>query len=196
VRAAFERAGIAPDTRVIMYFGGITPHKNVQMLVAVFAELIHDARFADVRLVVAGDYAREVFYSEFPKLRAQVESACGDGVIFTGYVDDNTAACLLNGARVCVLPSFDEGFGLPGIEAAACGTPVIATRSSALPEWLGDAAIYIDPANPVELRAALECILQDAHLRRTMSEKGLERASRLTWDSAARRVAQVFEELV
>lgn len=196
IHAAFERIGVAPAARVIMCLGGITPHKNVQMLVAVFADLIRDARFADMKLVVAGDYAREVFYSEFPQLRAQAKASCGDAVVFTGYVDDETAAQLLNGSCVCVLPSFDEGFGLPGIEAAACGTPLIATQSSAMPELLGDAAIYIDPTKPAELRAALECVLQDADRRRTMSDKSIERASKLTWDSAARRVEQMFEELL
>ncbi len=195
VRAALQRFRISPDARVVMYLGGITPHKNVSMLVSVFAELIRDETFADLKLLIVGDYAGEVFYSEFPALRAQVDGSCRDAVIFTGYVDDDTAAHLLNGVQVCVLPSLDEGFGLPGIEAAACGTPVIATRASALPELLGDAALYIDPTRPEELRAALERVLQDEALRSKMQQLGIENARKLTWEAAAERVLQVFGEL-
>ena len=109
-------------------------------------------------------------------------------------MDDAVVVLLLNSAQVCVLPSLDEGFGLPGIEAAACGTPVIATRSSALPELLGEAAIYIDPTRPVELRAAIEHVLENESSRKMMSALGLERARRLTWDASAKRVLQVLEE--
>lgn len=195
VRAAFSRVGLPPDARVVLYFGGISPHKNLSVLVGAFADLRRDARWADVQLVIAGDYARDVFYSAYPALRAQVEATCRDAVIFTGYVDDATAALLLNGAQVCVLPSLDEGFGLPGVEAAACGTPLIATRSSALPEVLGDAALYFNPTQPAELRAALARVLQDPALRETMRARGLERARQLTWRGVAQRVVQVFEEL-
>src|SRR5581483_2274031 len=195
IQRAFESVGLKPDSRALMYWGGITPHKNVEMLVRVFADLVQEERFADVKLLIVGDYENEVFYSEFPALRAQVEATCRDSVLFTGYVSDETAARLLNGVQACVLPSFEEGFGLPGIEAAACGAPLIATQASALPEVLGDAAIYIDPTQPTQLRAALERVLEDAALRHTLRTRGSERAQRLTWDSAARRVMQVFEEL-
>jgi glycosyltransferase involved in cell wall biosynthesis len=196
VSAVFQQLGLTPGQRVIVYFGGITPHKNIHMLVSVFADLIQDGRFADVRLVIAGDYTRDVFYSAYPAVRAHVEAACLEAVTFTGYIDDETAASLLTGAQVCVLPSLDEGFGLPGIEAAACGTPVIATRSSALPEVLGDAALYIDPTNPVELNAALERVLLDGALRQSMGARGLERAQRLSWQSAAERALHVFEGML
>lgn len=195
VEGALRKVGLGPDARVILYFGGLSPHKNIEMLVGVFAEMIRDARFADVKLLIAGDYAREVFYSAYPSLRAQVEATCGNTVTFTGHVDDETAALLMNGAQVCVLPSLDEGFGLPGIEAAACGTPLIATSSSAMPEVLGDAGIYIDPSRPEELRGALEQVLQDPALRASMCAKGMRRARSLTWEDAAGKLARVFEEL-
>jgi glycosyltransferase involved in cell wall biosynthesis len=194
IAAALERSGIALGTRYIIYFGGLTPHKNVGMLVETFAALSADARFAGVKLILAGDYERDVYLSAYPALRAQVDDCCRDAVIFTGHVDDDTAACLLGGALASVLPSLEEGFGLPGIEAAACGAPLIATRNSAMPEWLGDAALYIDPNQPSELRSALERVLLDEPLRRRMSATGMERARQLTWRSAAERVAAVFDE--
>ena len=128
-------------------------------------------------------------------LRAQVDALCPGAAIFVGHLDDADAACVLNGALACVLPSLDEGFGLPGIEAAACGTPLIATFQSAMPECLGDAALYIDPGSPAELRSALERVLQDEGLRHRMREKGIARAGLLTWESAAKRVMAVFDEL-
>jgi glycosyltransferase involved in cell wall biosynthesis len=194
VAAALQRIGVAPGTRYIIYFGGLTPHKNVALLVETFAALSADVRFAGVKLILAGDYERDVYLTAYPALRAQVNVSCRDAVIFTGYVDDDMAACLLSGTLASVLPSLEEGFGLPGIEAAACGAPLIATRNSAMPEWLGDAALYIDPHSSSELRSALERVLSDEPLRRRMSATGMERARQLTWQSAAERVATVFDE--
>ena len=185
---------LAPGERYLIYFGGLTPHKNVGMLVQAFARLRSNARFADVKLILAGDYARDVYLTAYPALRAQVDACCGDAVVFTGHVDDDTAACLLSGAQASVLPSLEEGFGLPGIEAAACGAPLIATRNSAMPEWLGDAALYVDPRDGAGLLGALERVLGDEPLRRRMSALGAERAGKLTWSSAAERVAAVFDE--
>ncbi|MDE3091272.1 MAG: glycosyltransferase family 4 protein [Chloroflexota bacterium] len=196
VDAAYQRAGLPPDPRALVYLGGLSPHKNLQMLIQVFAELVRVERFADLKLVIIGDCERDVFYSHYPVLRAQVDTLSRDSVIFTGFLDDAVVVPLLNGAQVCVLPSLDEGFGLPGIEAAACGTPVIATRSSALPELLGDAAIYIDPTQPVELRSALERVVEDGSLRNKMGAMGLERVSHLTWDASAQRVLQVLEDAI
>lgn len=194
VEAAYQRVGLSPDARVLVYLGGLSPHKNLQMLIQVFAELVRVERFSDLKLVVIGDYERDVFYSHYPVLRAQVDALSRASVIFTGFLEDAIVVPLLNGAQACVLPSLDEGFGLPGIEAAACGTPVIATQSSGLPELLGDAAIYIDPYQPIELRAAIERVLEDVSLRASMGARGLERARRLTWDASAKRVLQVLED--
>lgn len=194
VAAALERTGIAPGSRYIIYFGGLTPHKNVGLLVDTFAALRADPRFDGVKLVLAGDYERDVYLTAYPALRAQVHACCRDTVIFTGHVDDDTAACLLSGALASVLPSLEEGFGLPGIEAAACGAPLIATRNSAMPEWLGEAALYIDPHQAPELQVALERVLLDEPLRKRMSALGMERARQLTWPAAAERVAAVFDE--
>jgi len=94
-----------------------------------------------------------------------------------------------------VLPSLDEGFGLPGIEAAACGTAVVATRNSALPDILGDAALYIDPADGAALQAALARVLDDPDLRASLGARAAERARLLTWDAAARSLLDIFAEL-
>lgn len=197
VQAAFARIGLAPKTRAIIFFGGLAPHKNIPMLIRVFADLIRDKRFAALKLLIVGDYAKakDVYLSAYPALRAQVDATCPDAVIFTGFVDDETLAHLLNGVQACVLPSLDEGFGLPGVEAAACGAPLIATRESALPDLLGDAALYIDPTQPDELRRQLEKLLLDGALRQAMRERLIARARQLTWEDAAQRVIQLFDQL-
>jgi len=196
VDAAFNRVGLSSSARVLVYLGGLSPHKNLPMLIQVFADLVRAEPFADLKLLIIGDNARDVFYTHYPALRAQVDALSQHAVIFTGFLEDAVVVPLLNGAQACILPSLDEGFGLPGIEAAACGTPVIATQFSALPELLGDAAIYIDPTRPAELRAAIEIVLTDASLRKTMSAMGLERARCLTWEASAKRVLQTLEEAV
>lgn len=193
--AMLDRLGLPPSSPLVLYFGGLSPHKNIALLVSAFAELVQAPNMADVRLVICGDYEREVFFSAYPALQAQVQSLAAGRVFFTGYVDDETAVQLMNAASVCVMPSLDEGFGLPGIEAAACGTPLIATANSAMPQLLGDAALYVDPRDQVALQAALQRVLGDEELRRTMSRRSLERVRSLSWTEAARRVAAVFDEL-
>ncbi len=195
IAAACASVGVAPGTRTVMYFGGISPHKNIGMLVDVFSDLSRDASFSDVRLLIVGDYTHDVFYSAYPALRARVAAQCPGAVIFTGPVDDARAACLLSVAQVLVLPSFDEGFGLPGVEAAACGAPVIATRSSALPDVLGDAAIYIDPAAPESLKGALVRVLESRELRTRMAALGLQRAAALSWRQSAVAMLAIIEGL-
>jgi glycosyltransferase involved in cell wall biosynthesis len=94
------------------------------------------------------------------------------------------------------LPSLLEGFGLPAIEAAACGCPVIATKESPLPALLGDGGLYIDPAKPADLELALTRVLESATLRQHMRAAGLAAAGRLTWDAAARRMIDVMQQVV
>jgi glycosyltransferase involved in cell wall biosynthesis len=192
--AARRSVGVPDAARLVIYVGGIAPHKNLAMLVDVFTKLVRTPRFADAKLLLIGDYHDRVFYSSYPALRAQVDAGRPDAVIFTGYLPDDVVACLLSGASVCVLPSLEEGFGLPIIEAAACGAPVVATRSSAIPEVLGEAALYIDPGSPDELRHALERVLDDPVMAGMLGQKAAARATELTWESSARRLLDVFEE--
>ena len=98
-------------------------------------------------------------------------------------------------AEVLVLPSVDEGFGLPALEGMACGTVVAASRARALPEVIGDAGILFDPRSVAELRAALERILTDAPLRAGLSAKGLQRAAQFTWQASARSAIALFQEV-
>lgn len=189
--------GFAGNGRSVVYVGGFSPHKNLEMLVETFAKLSSRPDFADVRLVMVGEYEKEVFYSYFGTIKKQVETAgLKDRVIFTGYLPDDELVILLNLATVLVLPSLLEGFGLPAIEAAACGCPVVATKASPLPSLLGDGALYIDPTDQRELEFVLERVLTSAELRQQIRAAGLAAAGRLTWDAAARQMINVMQKVM
>jgi glycosyltransferase involved in cell wall biosynthesis len=181
------------DNRIVTYVGGFSPHKNIRALVSAFFKC--SLEFRDARLVMVGEHKKEVFHSYFDTIQKQVrELGIEDRVIFPGYLSDEELAHLLNLSSVLVLPSLMEGFGLPAVEAAACGCPVIATTESPLPDLLGEGAIYIDP-NKHQLDYALFRVLESESLRKRMSGHALEAASRLTWDAAAQEMLNVIRHV-
>ena len=179
--------------RSVVYVGGFGPHKNLGVLIEVFARLARLPEFKDVRLIMVGEIQREVFHSEFETLRHQVDTlALAERIIFTGFLPDEDLVVLLNLATALVLPSLLEGFGLPALEAAACGCPVIATTASPLPGLLGEGGLYVNPRASDELEAALARVLASPGLRRSMRAAGLARAGELTWEAAARQMMTVI----
>ena len=189
--------GIVANRLTLLYVGGFSPHKNLELLVEVFAKLAAREAYSDVCLVMVGNYQKEVFHSSFETVRAQVESkGIADRVVFTGYLPDEELVVLLNLSTALVLPSLIEGFGLPAVEAAACGCPVIATSSSPLPGLLAGGGIYIDPTSPEQLEGALLSVLESEALRHRMRNEGIAAASRLTWDSAARQMINLIQKVV
>jgi glycosyltransferase involved in cell wall biosynthesis len=185
--------GVEPTRRNVVYVGGFGPHKNLDALVTAFATLANQPALADVRLVLVGECGKEIFHSSAGEIRRHVDAlGIADRVLFTGFVPDEDLVALLNLATVLVLPSLIEGFGLPAIEAAACGCPVIATTASPLPDLLGEGGLFIDPRNQTELETALTRVLAAPELRRQMRAAGLAAAARLTWDAAARQMMDVI----
>ncbi len=188
--------GLSQYHRLIVYVGGFGPHKNLESLVEAFARLVERPKQTDIRLVMVGEYEKEVFHSYFGVIKQRVEElGISERVIFTGYVSDEELVVLLNCATALTLPSLIEGFGLPAVEAAACGCPVIATTASPLPELLGEGGVYIDPHNVDELEDSMRRILESESLRGKMREAGLAAAGRLTWESAARQMMALIEKL-
>jgi glycosyltransferase involved in cell wall biosynthesis len=116
-------------------------------------------------------------------------------VVFLGYVPDEDLPALYSGADLFVFPSHYEGFGLPPLEAMACGTPVVCSNTSSLPEVVGDAAIMVDPTNVEALAEAMHRVLTDGDLRQHMREKGLARAKQFTWERCARETLAVYQEV-
>jgi glycosyltransferase involved in cell wall biosynthesis len=188
--------GIKTTGRAVVYVGGFGPHKNLEMLVAVFARLAAQREFSDTSLVMVGEYKEEVFHSYFGVIQRQIEDlGLGDRVIFTGYLPDEELVVLLNLATVLVLPSLMEGFGLPAVEAAACGCPVIATTASPLPKLLGDGSLYINPSKPEDLEMALICVLKSDSVQVGMRRAGLAAARKLTWDAAAWQMINLIHKV-
>jgi glycosyltransferase involved in cell wall biosynthesis len=195
-RVLRARWGLSPATRFLVYAGGFSPHKNLSLLVDVFRELLTQPQFVDLHLVLVGDYEGDVFHSCYLQLRDQVrQSGLQARVLFTGYLGDDDLVVLLNLAEALVLPSFSEGFGLPGIESAACGTPVVATTRSPLPELLGEGAIAVEPNDRAGWRDAIARVLSDNGLRARMRAAGLAAVGRLSWQDSARQLLSIFEEV-
>jgi glycosyltransferase involved in cell wall biosynthesis len=142
-----------------------------------------------------GDHEEDAFVSCYQDVSRLVDSlGLRSRVTFTGYLPDDDLVVLLNEATVLVLPSLTEGFGLPAVEAAACGCPVIATSESPLPELLGEGGRYFDPRDAQALERLLAEVLQSEELRERMRQAGISAARTLSWQSAARRLADLIED--
>lgn len=186
--------GVPKGRRLVVYVGGFAPFKNLSRLLDAFGRIAAKPQFRDVHLILVGEDRKEVFHSEVEALRQKIQAQClGHRVCFTGFLADSDLVELLNLSVVLTLPSLNEGFGLPAVEAAACGCPVVATRESPLPELLGSGGIFVDPYSPAELQAALERVLSDRDLRDRMSRAALAQAGQLRWETAAHRLLAVLE---
>jgi glycosyltransferase involved in cell wall biosynthesis len=189
------RLGLA-DGRLLVYVGGFSPHKNLETLVAAFARIAALDDLADVRLVLVGEYEKEVFHSYHGTIRRHAEAlGLSSRVVFTGFLPDEELVSLLNRATALALPSLLEGFGLPAVEAMACGCPVVATTASPLPELLRGSGLFVDPLDQPGWERALIEVLRSEELRRRLRKEGLAAAQRLTWDAAAQQLRAVLEKV-
>jgi glycosyltransferase involved in cell wall biosynthesis len=188
--------GIPTGGRLVVYLGGFGPHKNVMGLVRSFSLLANTPEYQDIYLVLVGEYRNEIFHSQITEIQQEIHRAgVTERTVFTGYMPDDQVVVLMNAATVLVLPSLMEGIGLPALEAAACGCPVIATRESPLPEMLGEGAIYINPQDPDDLTSALRRVLDSSEIRATLRTKGLEATSNLSWERSARNLITIISGL-
>jgi glycosyltransferase involved in cell wall biosynthesis len=163
--------------RFVLYAGNIKPHKNLARVVAAFGLLKQRPGHDDVKLLIIGD---EI--NRYASLRRNVEAAgVRQDVRFFGFVPSKTLAALYRLASVFVFPSLYEGFGLPPLEAMACGTPVVTSRISSLPEVVGDAALLVDPYSTEDIAHGLERVLGDEGLRTELSARGRERVKQFSW---------------
>jgi len=185
VRARF---GIPGD--FILFVSTIEPRKNVPTLLRAFRQLLDSYR-APVKLVLAGERGW-LFEDVFTLVR---ELDLVNDCVFLGRVSSEELLWLYNAAQVLVAPSIYEGFGLTPLEAMACGTPVIVSNVSSLPEVVADAGLKVDPTDVEELTVAIWRILSDCELRASLREKGLKRAAVFSWDKAARETLAVYHGL-
>ena len=186
------RARYRLPERFILFVGTIEPRKNLLVLLEAYAALRRQAELADVGLVIAG--GKGWLYSEFfERLRAL---GLDDSVTLTGYLPDADLPALLNCAEVFAFPSVFEGFGLPPLEAMACGVPVVCSNAASLPEVVGEAGPLLPPGDIAAWVAALARVLSDAGWRANLQTLGLAQARRFTWEAAARQTVAVYESVL
>ena len=180
----------------LLYAGNIRRHKNIPRLVEAFAvvrdQLAHHPVYKDLRLVIIGDTI-----SQYPSVRqAVIKSRVENVVRFLGFVPFETLRCFYESAAGFVFPSRYEGFGLPPLEAMACGTPVVTSNVSSLPEVVGDAAIQVNPENVFDIARGIGDMLLDEELRARLIRRGREQAARFSWNWTARQVLEIYKDVI
>jgi glycosyltransferase involved in cell wall biosynthesis len=185
---AMRRALQLPTRRYLLSVSSLESRKNLGCVLSAWAA-IHTRIPGEVWLVLAGPKADPKVFGEhnLPDIPPRV--------CFTGYVPEEYLPSLYSGADAFLYPSLGEGFGLPLVEAFACGAPCIAARTGSLPEISAGAAILVDPKRPDELAMSILHLLESAEMRNTYSAKGLQRATRFNWDVAADETLSVFAKL-
>jgi glycosyltransferase involved in cell wall biosynthesis len=174
----------------LLYVGTIQPRKNLDTLIAAYAKL-RSTRPALQKLVIVG---RKGWLYE--KLFASIDRlGLAEEVIFTGFVPDEDLPFIYDGATVFAYLSFFEGFGLPPLEAMACGIPVVTSNTTSLPEVVGDAGIAVPPADAEQVAAALARILDDPAFAAALGKRGRERAALFSWDAAAVETLEIYRKV-
>jgi glycosyltransferase involved in cell wall biosynthesis len=176
------------DGPYVLYVGTLQPRKNVERLIEAFALAKRKGHIKE-RLVLAG---RIGWLPEGIMRRLQ---EVGDTVTLAGYVPDDHLPALYAGATLFVLPSLFEGFGMPVVEAMACGAPVLAADTSSLPEVVGDAGLLFDPLDTEALADAIVWLCEHESVRQELRDKGLKRAAAFTWEEAARKTLEVLDRV-
>ncbi|MFI5096443.1 MAG: glycosyltransferase family 4 protein [Candidatus Acidiferrales bacterium] len=179
------------DTPFLLYVGNLKPHKNVSTLLRAYAQLRQDKRFTHSLLIV-GDDAR---------WRHSVVEECRqlgicDATVIVPFVSADLLPRIYAAADLLVMPSTVEGFGLPVLEAMACGTPVVCSNAASLPEVAGDAALYFDPTSSEELAAQIEHLLQSKELHASLRVKGLQRAKQFSWQEFTRKHMDLYHQVL
>lgn len=190
INQQLKKIGIEKD--YIIYIGTIQPRKN---LVRLFEAV---SRIENINLVVVGKTTGEgrqgwMFDEIITKPK---ELGIEDRVIFTGYVPTESLVYLLNGAKAYILPSLWEGFGIPVVEAMACGIPVIVSGVSSLPEVVGSAGILVDPMSLDQIEQAIRLLISDSKLRNKKSKECLNQAKKFSWEKMTKSVLKVFDSVV
>lgn len=185
----FRKEYNLPD-KYILYLGTDYPHKNIKNLLISFAKIANHEKMKDYRLVLAGA-------SCYVKGRQYLEKyiePIKDKIISLGYFDDNKITLLYNAADIFVFPSLFEGFGLPVLEAFACGVPVICSNATSLPEVAGDAAYMVDATEPDKIASAIIDVVSSPRLRESLIEKGRDRVKLFTWEKCVKETYKVYEK--
>jgi glycosyltransferase involved in cell wall biosynthesis len=182
-----RRIGLPREGNLIVYVGGLAPHKNLEGFLEGFALARADQRIDDVHVVLVGDYGGAGFHSNYGELQQLANDKRLKGLVhFTGFISDDDLVILYNDAMAAAMPSFSEGFGLPAVEAMACGTPILSSDQGSLPEVVGDAGVFFDPYDVKSISRAILKMSIDHELRDQLSKIAVPRAEGFTWERAAK----------
>ncbi len=188
LKAARKKYGL-PEGGYVLFVGSLEPRKNVRTLLEAYAG-IKESFKRDFPLVIAG--GKGWMNSDIPGVVKDLKIE--KHARFAGYIDSPDIAAVYSGASVFVYPSLYEGFGLPILEAMGCGTPVITSNTSSMPEVAGDAAVLVTPTDADALGGALEAVLGNDDARAEMGRKGLERAKMFSWEKCAKETLEVYRK--
>jgi len=180
----------------LLYIGNAYPHKNLEGLILVFSKL--HLKYPDLRLVLVGK--EDYFYNRVKEVAKtnnlwQKENH-NSPVVFTGYVPDIDLEALFQEATVYVFPSLYEGFGLPPLEAMAHGCPVVSSDRASMPEILGDAALYFDPENKLDMFNVIEKVLNDSSERDRLIKLGHEQVKKYSWWECALATSRIYHKVL
>lgn len=175
----------------ILYMGTLEPRKNIETLIKAYGILKETYAENIPKLVLAGKKGW-LYDSIFQMVQ---DLGLEKQVIFTGYVEAEDAAPLFCGAEMFVFPSLYEGFGIPPLEAMACGTPVITSDCSSLPEVAGSAGLMVPPMDAAALADKMELLITDHKLRARLKQAGIERAKQFTWEASAEKLVQIYKKV-
>lgn len=184
-----EKYGINGD--YLLYVGGFSSRKNIKVLIAAFGKILKEVN-KPLYLVLPGRRQKEQDY-----LDALISTFnLTEQVIFPGFVPVNHLPYFYSGAEIFVYPSYYEGFGLPPLEAMACGTPTIAADASSIPEVVGDGALLFDPNDSLALTQCIYSLLTDGDKLKALGKRGLEHAGKFSWEKTARETVKVYEKML
>ncbi len=185
------RYGLGPWP-FLLTVGTVQPRKNYPRLIEAFVALVREGIFPEGHLVIVGEEGWKA-EGTFEAIR---RSGMAERIHWLGFVADEDLPALYSAATAFALVSRYEGFGLPALEAMACGTPVVVSRTSSLPEVVGDAGVQVDPESVEDIARGLRVALEDPERRAALRAAGLERARRFTWEAAAQRWGEIVEALL
>lgn len=172
------------ESPYLFYIGNAHPHKNVEGLIKAFLTI--KKNYPDLKLVLAGN--NHYFWQRIKK------EFHDENIVYTGYVSDEELVGLYENAEMFIMPSFEEGFGIPILEAMACGCPVASSNKGSLSEVGGDACLYFDPSDPEDMAGKITQLLDDERLRDKLVEKGLKRCTEFSWQKLAKKTLEVYRQ--